>query len=436
MKTNVIFDCVCNARFATRVGTYFKTRDFILHDGRNLKRFRIGAQSAQAVAASVAGVTMCFSAYGVAQAAVGAATMTGIVATPQSPEIKVAQMRLSVARLQRDIATIRAAAEAHAVRVDQRQALLVRCGRRQGRRRAAVAADPDRSTQRPTRSLPMSLRRSRRSKREQLSATQVTCAASSTVASTVPSHMSAASAFRPERLVKRQRRLPMGGPFEAASSSAAEADLRADTQFRSLFMTWKKLDTLQQGVIAIPSAAQPVEHLAYTSNYGIRSDPFRGTAAMHAGVDIPGPMGTPVYATADGVVDRAGARGRLRQSGRARSWQGHPDALRPSVEDSRRGGHSRSSWSADRACSGRPGVRPGRIFHYEVRIDGHAVNPVPFLQTADYLVAAQDKSIHAIPVSVGGPGRRRTRQTDPARSARRRLPMRLAKAYLRRSWPQ
>ena len=48
--------------------------------------------------------------------------------------------------------------------------------------------------------------------------------------------------------------------------------------------------------------------LNFTSNFGVRSDPFRGTAAMHAGVDIPGPIGTPIYATADGIVGRAGRR--------------------------------------------------------------------------------------------------------------------------------
>jgi len=31
------------------------------------------------------------------------------------------------------------------------------------------------------------------------------------------------------------------------------------------------------------------------------------------------------------------------------------------------------------------------------------VNPVPFLTTADYLLAAQDRAVHAIPVSTDGP---------------------------------
>ena len=193
----------------------------------------------------------------------------------------------------------------------------------------------------------------------------------------------------------------MGGPFEAADSAAAEADLRADTQFRSLFMTWKKLDTLEQGVIAIPSA-QPVQHLAFTSNYGIRSDPFRGTAAMHAGVDIPGPIGTPVYATADGMVDRAekaGGYGNMIELDHGKGIQtryGHLSKLL--VEAGTRVHRGQLI-----ALMGSTGRSTGPHLHYEVRLDGHAVNPVPFLQTADYLLASQDKAVHVIPVAVGGP---------------------------------
>jgi hypothetical protein len=65
----------------------------------------------------------------------------------------------------------------------------------------------------------------------------------------------------------------MGGPYEAADSAEAAADMAADAQFRALFQTWKKLDTLQDGLISIPSV-QPVSNLKFTSNFGIRSDPF------------------------------------------------------------------------------------------------------------------------------------------------------------------
>ena len=201
--------------------------------------------------------------------------------------------------------------------------------------------------------------------------------------------------------VGAERSQGVGGPMLAAAGAEAQADLKADAQFRTLFQSWKKLDTLQQGAIAIPSV-QPVQRLNFTSNFGIRSDPFRGTAAMHAGVDIPGPVGTPIYATADGIVDHA-----ARQGG-----YGNLVEINHGKGIATRYGHLSKILVADGArvtrgqfiaLMGSTGRSTGPHLHYEVRIDGHAVNPIPFLTTADYLLASQDRAVHAIPVSTEGP---------------------------------
>ena len=50
------------------------------------------------------------------------------------------------------------------------------------------------------------------------------------------------------------------------------------------------------------------------SSFGERTDPFSGEGAYHNGVDISASIGTPVLATADGIVtfaDRGGGYGRL-----------------------------------------------------------------------------------------------------------------------------
>lgn len=189
-----------------------------------------------------------------------------------------------------------------------------------------------------------------------------------------------------------------GGEYISANNAEVSADLKPDREFKTLFQSWKKLDTLQHGVIAIPSV-QPVAQLEFTSNFGIRSDPFRGTAAMHSGVDIPGPTGTPIYATANGMVahaDRQGGYGNLVEINHGKGI-------------ATRYGHLSKILVADGArvtrgqligLMGSTGRSTGPHLHYEVRIDGHAVNPVPFLTTADYLLASQDQAVRRVPVTT------------------------------------
>jgi murein DD-endopeptidase MepM/ murein hydrolase activator NlpD len=202
----------------------------------------------------------------------------------------------------------------------------------------------------------------------------------------------------PERFVSR--RLAMGGPYEPVETGSSVPDVDADRQFRALFMTWKKLDTLERGVIAIPST-QPVQQMSYTSNYGVRTDPFRGTAAMHAGVDIPGAIGTPVYATADGIVsraERAGGYGNLIEVDHGRGIATRYGHLSKVLV----GANARVVRGQLIALMGSTGRSTGSHLHYEVRIDGHAVNPMPFLQSADFLRSVQDRTL-ASGQGIGGP---------------------------------
>ena len=192
----------------------------------------------------------------------------------------------------------------------------------------------------------------------------------------------------------------VGGPFEAVDSPEAKIDDVSDAQFRNLFQSWKKLDTTEQTVIAIPSM-QPVDKLVFTSNFGVRSDPFRGTAAMHAGVDIPGPLGTPIYATADGIIaraERASGYGNLVEINHGKGIEtryGHLSKILVAP-------NTRVHRGQLIALMGSTGRSTGSHLHYEVRVDGHAVNPLPFLQTASASAPALDDT-RGVQTAVGGP---------------------------------
>jgi hypothetical protein len=55
---------------------------------------------------------------------------------------------------------------------------------------------------------------------------------------------------------------------------------------------------------------------------------------------------------------------------------------------------------------GSTGRSTGNHLHYEVRIDGRPVNPIPFMKSTDYVLAMQRRAGTASmdAVGVGGPG--------------------------------
>lgn len=374
----------------TRFGQFFKTRDFIFHDGRDLRRFSIAGRTQAALTAAFA-VTLVFSAYGVAQAGVRAIALTGLTEKPLSPEAKVASMEATVADMQTKIQQIKYVADVRAKRVEARQAMLVAALNGQGELKLVAYQPIDRTAAAAAADVVEPLTRVERG--------QVNLAIKARVA-TEKRYVAALSRARALGIDPRRfqsKPVAMGGPLIAADSAEAAADLAADAQFRALFQTWKKLDTLEDGLISIPSV-QPIAEMRFTSNFGIRSDPFRGTAAFHAGVDIPCTTGTAVYATADGTIDKAersGGYGNLVEIDHGRGIQtrfGHLSKILVTAGQKVKRGQLI-------ALSGSTGRSTGPHLHYEVRIDGRAVNPMPFLTTADYLTALKSPQLTAMPVS-------------------------------------
>jgi len=375
----------------SRLRQFFKTRDFIFHDGRDLRRFSVAGRT-QAALAVAGALTLGFSAYGVAQAGVNAVALSGMTEAPLTPEAKVAKMEAQVAGMQAKIQQIKYVADARAKRVEARQAMLDAAVSGKGELQpvAYQPIDPKAAAAAADVVAPLT----------QVEHDQVKLAIKARI-TTEKRYIAAlarakALGIDPTRF---QSKMPaMGGPYEAANSAEAAADMAADAQFRALFQTWKKLDTLEDGLISIPSVQPVANFKLLTSNFGIRSDPFRGTAAFHPGVDIPCGLGTAVYATADGTVDRAeraGGYGNLVELDHGRGIQtryGHLSKLLVTAGQKVKRGQLI-------ALSGSTGRSTGPHLHYEVRIDGRAVNPLPFLQTADYLQAIKSPQLNTVPVS-------------------------------------
>ena len=194
----------------------------------------------------------------------------------------------------------------------------------------------------------------------------------------------------------------------ALTSVAASAETGNASEFKALFQSWQKMDQVGQatpapeGSMSVPSM-RPVANMQFTSFYGVRSDPFRGTAAMHAGVDIPGAMGTPIYATADGIVGRAGWAGgygnlvELEHGGALQTRYGHMSKILVQAG-------TRVHRGDLIGLMGSTGRSTGSHLHYEVRMDGRAVNPIPYLDSAQYASNMKQRvNAMTVPLAQGGP---------------------------------
>ncbi|MEM9716571.1 MAG: DUF5930 domain-containing protein [Pseudomonadota bacterium] len=119
----------------------------------------------------------------------------------------------------------------------------------------------------------------------------------------------------------------------------------------------------------------------WTSPYGPRRDPFTGARRFHSGVDMAGPLGTPIVAAADGVVTFSG-------------WQsgyGRIVILKHAQGFETRYGHlatidvtkGQTVFKGDKIGGmGSTGRSTGVHLHYEVRIGGQHVNPMTYIKAA------------------------------------------------------
>ncbi|MTI17273.1 M23 family metallopeptidase [Rhodobacteraceae bacterium RKSG542] len=144
-----------------------------------------------------------------------------------------------------------------------------------------------------------------------------------------------------------------------------------------------RLERLKANSRRLP-LGHPVANTVVTSDYGGRMDPFLNKPAFHTGIDFKAPRGTPVRAPADGIVRIASYRGGY---GKTIEIE-HVDGL------TTRYAHLHSIFVSEGdkiyrddliGAIGSTGRSTGPHLHYETRLNGQAINPMPFIRTGRYL---------------------------------------------------
>jgi murein DD-endopeptidase MepM/ murein hydrolase activator NlpD len=180
-----------------------------------------------------------------------------------------------------------------------------------------------------------------------------------------------------------------GGPLVVPAEGIFEGDLRRqiDALTRQVeshgdyFGVVENRLLEQKARVNLLPTTVPVVGAVNTSGFGLRRDPFTGQGAMHEGLDFAAATGTPILAAAAGVVvtsEYSPSYGYLVEID-------HGDGLIT------RYGHASRLWVSAGALVkrgqriadvGSTGRSTGSHLHFEVRMNGVAMDPSPFLRGA------------------------------------------------------
>lgn len=177
---------------------------------------------------------------------------------------------------------------------------------------------------------------------------------------------------------------------------------RVDIISKELAIQSKSLDEIlklakeKNKLLAAIPAIQPVKNeqlKRLASGFGYRSDPFTKVRKMHEGMDFSANIGTPIYATGDGVIERAdntvsgfGNHVVIRHGFGYETLYGHLSKY-----------NCRAGQSVKRGniigYVGSTGRSEGPHLHYEVHKDGKVVNPLNFyygnISAAEYVIISK-----------------------------------------------
>lgn len=185
--------------------------------------------------------------------------------------------------------------------------------------------------------------------------------------------------MNPDDVLKTIRRSYSGQggplvPIAYSTSGSAALNTQGDSA-NQIIGTLDQMNSYRIAMEKLPLAVPVKDRFRYSSGFG------RRWGRMHEGIDLAGPTGTTIYAPGDGVVTFAG-----RQSG-----YGNLIKIKHAFGIETRYGHlsrirvkkgQRVSQGEVIGDMGNTGRSTGPHLHYEVRVNGRAVDPMRFIKAA------------------------------------------------------
>jgi murein DD-endopeptidase MepM/ murein hydrolase activator NlpD len=167
----------------------------------------------------------------------------------------------------------------------------------------------------------------------------------------------------------------VGGPFVPLDPEADPETFRSTVSLVTGEM--ERLSTVRRLANRLP-LSKPIENARITSRFGARIDPFFGRPAMHPGIDFAAMVGYPIHATAGGTVitaEPAGGYGNMVEIDHGNgvtTRYGHMSKILVKAGQIVAKG-------AVVGLAGSTGRSTGPHIHYEVRVDGNAIDPARYI---------------------------------------------------------
>jgi murein DD-endopeptidase MepM/ murein hydrolase activator NlpD len=191
-----------------------------------------------------------------------------------------------------------------------------------------------------------------------------------------------------------QRKVQPGDSFEILLSDdeTQSADAKTDVLFASLTVggelkRFYRFQTNDDGVVDYYDETgksakkflvrKPLTAGTMRSGFGFRRHPILGYTKMHTGVDWAAPYGTPIYASGNGTVEKAGWESgygkyvRIRHNNGYETAYGHMTAFARGIQPG-----ARVRQGQIIGFVGSTGLSTGAHLHYEILVNGRLVDPM------------------------------------------------------------